>query len=89
MRRLTVLLVAALCVGLVAMPATAQQTGTPTADEPATEDEPADPTVQSPSGSPVTYNSPTPTEAEGPGVGALGALVAGILGTAVAVRRRD
>jgi len=44
--------------------------------------------ITSPSGSPVTYDSPTPTSGDGPGFGVIGALVAVVSGTAVVARRR-
>lgn len=84
MRRLALLLAAVVCIGFVAMPAAAQQTETPDDGDANTPEIP----VQSPSGSPVTYNSPTPTSGDGPGVGAAGALVAGVLGAVLAVHRR-
>lgn len=93
MKRLVLLVAAVLCVGMLASPVAAQQSGTPTDDATteqgteATNQSTPDIPVQSPSGSPVTYNSPTPTEGEGPGFGVVGALVAAALAAVLAVRR--
>ena len=61
----------------------ASDSGTDTA-EPGASDRP----ITSPSGSPVSYDSPTPTSGDGPGFGAIGALVGVVLGTVVVARRR-
>lgn len=88
MNRLVLLVAAVVCVGMLASPVAAQQTtDTPTPDETADEGTPLP--VTSPSGSPVSYDSPTPTSSgSGPGFGATGALVAGLLGAVFAARRR-
>lgn len=85
MKRLVLLVAAVLCVGMLASPVAAQQS-TPTDGETTDQSTPENP-VQSPSGSPVTYDSPTPTEGEGPGFGVIGALVAAALAAVLAVRR--
>ena len=92
MNRLVLVVAAVVCVGVLASPVAAQQTtDTPTSEagnetaEPGTFDRP----VTSPSGSPVSYESPTPTSSgSGPGFGVLGAFVAVVLGTVVLARRR-
>jgi len=87
-KRLVVLVAAVVCVGMLASPVAAQQaTDTPTGNE--TAEEGTDLPVQSPSGSPVSYESPTPTSSgSGPGFGAVGALVAVALGAVFVARRR-
>ncbi|MDS0282043.1 hypothetical protein [Haloarcula onubensis] len=88
MKRLGLLLVALLCVGALASPVAAQQTGTPT-DDGTTPEETETLPLQSPSGSPVSYESPTPTSSgSGPGFGVAVALVAGLVGAGFAVHRR-
>ena len=100
MNRLVLIAAAVVCIGVLASPVAAQQTtdtttpdsgtdtpapdsGTDTA-EPGASDRP----ITSPSGSPVSYDSPTPTSGDGPGFGAIGALVGVVLGTVVVARRR-
>lgn len=92
MNRLVLIVAAVVCVAALASPVAAQQTtdtptpesGTETADQ-----GPSDRPVTSPSGSPVTYDSPTPTSSgSGPGFGVAVGLVAGLVGAVFAVRRR-
>jgi PGF-CTERM protein len=90
-KRLVLLVAAVACVGMLASPAMAQQE-TPTdgaTEDTETVEESTPLPVQSPSGSPVTYESPTPTSSgSGPGFGTIGALVAAALAAVLAVRRR-
>jgi len=77
---------------MLASPVAAQQTTdtpTPESGNETAEQGPFDQPVTSPSGSPVSYDSPTPTSSgSGPGFGAAVGLVAGLVGAVLAVRRR-